>query len=172
MKPITYRIATVGDAPAVATVEVTSKRESISHLESEFSMGYGRSFERWSGYIAGTRHPRLAKPKRVVFLASDKESVIGYIGCHHAQREQCGEDWQSDAELQQIYILKTYQRRGIGTHLFSMMVDWLRFGGMNSLVVGYHETNPYRAFYFKMGGKEVSPGLCHWDDLTDWSPTS
>ena len=162
---ISYRIATVDDAPAIAHVEVTSKRESIPDLESEFTMGFDRSLERWAGYIAGTRSPRLAKPERIVYLACDGNAIVGYIGCHHARPEARGEGWQADAELQQIYVLKAYQRKGIGAQLFSMMVDWLRAAKMNSLMVGYHEANPYRAFYFKMGGREVSPGLCYWNEL-------
>jgi len=169
MNEIKFRIATVEDSPKIAHVEVTSKRESIADLESEFTMGYDRSLQRWSGYLAGTRHPRLAKPERIVFLATDGPKVVGYIGCHHAKPEECGEDWKADAELQQIYILKNYQRRGIGTHLFSMIVSWLSDAKMNSLVVGYHETNPYRSFYLKMGGNEVSPGVSYWDDLGGWS---
>lgn len=93
MNKISYRVATCEDAPAVAHVDVASKRESIAELESEFTMGYDRSLDRWSGYIAGTRHPQLAKPERIVYLACDGETVVGYVGCHHAKREACGKDW-------------------------------------------------------------------------------
>lgn len=49
-----------------------------------------------------------------------------------------------------------------------MMVGWLRSSGINRLVVGYHEDNPYQAFYLKMGGEAIDTGLCYWRDLTAW----
>ena len=167
MTTITYRSAAADDAPAIAHVEVASKRESVAEFETEHSMGYQRSLNRWSGYIAGTRHPQLAKLERTTYVACDGLFVVGYLGCHHAKRKDW---WQADAELQQIYVLKPYQRRGIGETLFSMMVVWLRDTGVNSVGVGFHADNPYGAFYIKMGGKLAAPGLCFWDDLRKWSP--
>ena len=170
MASIEYRTATVDDSPAIANVEVKSKRASIADLESEFTMGYDRSLERWSGYIAGTRHPQVAKPERAIYVACEGPLVVGYIGCHHAK------EWGSDfcdtplsSELQQVYVLKSHQRLGVGTQLFSMVVDWLRDTNVNTMGVGFHEQNPYQAFYLKMGGRQVIPGICVWDDLSSWS---
>ena len=168
MSTITYRPATVGDAPAIARTEVRSKRESIPGLESEQSMNYDWSFERWSGYIAGTRHPQLAAKQRMIYVACDGEDVVGYIGCHHTNGSK--DWWLASSELQQIYILKSYQRQGIGTKLFKTIVCWLRETGINSLGVGYHAANPYRAFYDKMGGESPASGVSYWHDLSNWAP--
>jgi len=163
---ISYRVASVDDAPAIAQVEVRSKRESIPELESELTMGYERSLDRWTGYLAGTRHPQRAKRERITYVACLESTVVGYLGCHHATRKDW---WKADAELQQIYVLKAYQGQGIGTALFSLMVDWLRGAGIDSVGVGFHADNPYGGFYTKMGGRLAEPGLCYWDDLRSWS---
>ncbi|MEL6898155.1 MAG: GNAT family N-acetyltransferase [Planctomycetota bacterium] len=169
MNSISYRGASVDDADAIAGVEVASKRQSIPDLESEQSMNHERCLQRWSGYLAGTRNPKLAKQERVTFVAFDGDAMVGFLGCHHAKRLDW---WPADAELQQIYVLKSHQRMGIGQNLFVMMTQWLLNTGVNSVGVGFHAENPYRKFYLDMRGELRGPGTCFWEGLADWIPPS
>ena len=65
------------------------------------------------------------------------------------------------------YIRKAqdYQRRGIGTELLSLAVEWLCAQGASSMMVGFHHDNPYRDFYLKHGGVLGAPSRCEWRDL-------
>ncbi|MEM9368186.1 MAG: GNAT family N-acetyltransferase [Planctomycetota bacterium] len=166
MIEIDYRLAEVSDAEAIADVEVRSKRDSIAELENEPSMDHARCSKRWAGYLAGTRHPKLARRERATWVACEASSIVGFLGCHHAERQDW---WPADAELQQVYVLKTHQRLGIGQQLFTRMVQWLRETAVNSVGVGFHAENPYRAFYLKMGGQPTGPGMYFWDDLASWA---
>ncbi len=62
------------------------------------------------------------------------------IGCHHANGTK--DWWHADSELQQIYILRSHQRMGIGTELFSMIVDWLRELESTALALALTRTIP------------------------------
>ena len=53
--------------------------------------------------------------------------------------------------MQSIFVRPEFQRRGLGTDLLRMAVDWLRTQGARSMMVGFHSDNEYRAFYLKYG---------------------
>jgi ribosomal protein S18 acetylase RimI-like enzyme len=58
-------------------------------------------------------------------------------------------------ELMGIYILKEYQRQGIGKALTRKIVENLIKMKLNTMLVWVLENNPYRAFYDTLGGKIV-----------------
>ncbi len=57
-----------------------------------------------------------------------------------------------EAELYAIYLLRDFQRKGIGGKLFDLGVQYLVAHNMNSLTLTALETSPYRPFYEKKGG--------------------
>jgi len=58
-------------------------------------------------------------------------------------------------ELMSIYILKEYQRQGIGKALTGKIAGELMKMNINTMLVWVLENNPYRAFYDILGGKVV-----------------
>ncbi|MFX1337620.1 MAG: GNAT family N-acetyltransferase [Promethearchaeota archaeon] len=56
-------------------------------------------------------------------------------------------------ELMGIYILKEYQRKGIGKALTKKIVEELIKMDINNMLLWVLESNPYRAFYDLLGGK-------------------
>ncbi|TFG28444.1 MAG: GNAT family N-acetyltransferase [Promethearchaeota archaeon] len=60
-----------------------------------------------------------------------------------------------EGELMGIYILKEYQRQGIGKALTRKIVKKLIEMKVNSMLVWVLESNPYRVFYEDLGGKVV-----------------
>ena len=159
---LSYREATVDDAPSIARVEVKSKRASIPNVVSEIEMDYDWSLNRWVGYLNKTSSPRFAEEHRIVFLACDGERVVGYAACHHTTKRGI------EGELQSIYVLKEYQRQGIGTTLIMRVVKWLLANGKNSLLTGYYGKNPYVRFYQKLGA-DLSEGPAIWQNLRQLS---
>jgi GNAT superfamily N-acetyltransferase len=57
--------------------------------------------------------------------------------------------------LYAIYLLESYQRRGIGKQLFDAIVARLRRDGMRSMLLWALEQNAARGFYEHLGGKFV-----------------
>jgi GNAT superfamily N-acetyltransferase len=56
-------------------------------------------------------------------------------------------------ELYAIYLLKDFQKQGIGTRLFKAATQSLVQSGMNSMVVWVLEACPSKGFYESNGGK-------------------
>lgn len=159
---ISYREASIDDAASIARVEVESKRASIPDVVSEGEMDYNWSLNRWIGYLNKTSSPRYALDPRIIYLACDGERVVGYAACHHTTKQGI------EAELQSIYVLKEYQRQGIGTALVMRVVKWLLADGKNSLLAGFYGNNPYVTFYQKLDG-DLTEGPCIWRDLQQLS---
>ena len=165
----TFREASIDDAPAIARTEVESKLASIPGFVSPIEVNLDARLERWTHYINRTRSPNLALDPRTVLLACAERDVVGYIACHQTTK------WGVAAELQSLYILKSYQGRGIGRALFSLIVTWLEKTDLRSLGVGVHQNSPYNRFYQKLGGiqrDEHTYLWTNWQELRSFLPGS
>jgi L-amino acid N-acyltransferase YncA len=60
-------------------------------------------------------------------------------------------------ELYAIYILKEFQKQGVGRELFDGAVESLLLSGMKSMVVWVLSESPYRKFYESLEG-QLEPG--------------
>ena len=69
--------------------------------------------------------------------------------------------------MQSIFVRPEFQRRGLGTDLLRMAVDWLRTQAARSMMVGFHSDNEYRDFYLKYGGVLGALSRCEWHDLVE-----
>jgi len=58
-----------------------------------------------------------------------------------------------------MYIIKDYQGKGVGTMLFRHAIKELIRLNMPSMILWVLARNPYRKFFEKMGGKEISSRL-------------
>ncbi len=165
---LTYRQASIYDAEAIARTEVASKEASlvgvIEFMAPEYELNYDRLLAQWKGYIEKTRNPKKSKNPRVIYVALDGARMVGYAACHHTTK------WGVGSELQSMYVLKDYQGQGIGTHLFELVVDWVRAAGIHSMGVNLYSENPYRRFYEKMGGEYLRPSALLWKNLKNWTP--
>ena len=153
---IAFREATVEDADAIAD-QIVASRDKVR----DYDGGPEGTADRFRGYIAGTHHPRFAKPPRKVWLALLDGRVVGHVACHLTTKQGF------EAELQSIFVRPEFQRRGLGTELLRMAVDWLRTQGARSMMVGFHSDNEYRAFYLKYGGVLGASSRCEWHDLVE-----
>ena len=135
-----YREASIHDAEAIARTEAASKEASlvgvIEFMAPEAELAYEHLLAKWRGYIEKTRNPSQSKDSRVIYAAFDGTLMVGYAACHHATK------WGVESELQSMYVLKDYQGQGIGTHLFELVVDWLRADGLYSMGVNLYSENP------------------------------
>ena len=88
----------------------------------------------------------------IFFIAeTNKSKIVGFaIGGLERSKHP-----NYKGELMGIYILKEYQRQGIGKALTRKIVEDLIKMKVNNMLVWVLENNPYRAFYDILNGKVV-----------------
>ena len=101
-----YRQAAKSDVPAMARIWSAAGGEG------------GTSEDRMARYLDGKHHPRHALMPRVIFVASDGDSLVGYAAGHLTRRFRC------DGELQWIYVLPERRRAGIASELLRRVAEW------------------------------------------------
>jgi ribosomal protein S18 acetylase RimI-like enzyme len=155
------RRATVADTDTIVRVLIASKEASFPDSIDDHDRDVGFWTRRWRGYIASGSHARQSSGDGWVFVAEIEHVPVGFIAYHHTTRHG------TDAELQNIYVLKEWQDRGIGTHLLGTIAHRLDADGSRSMCVGYDSDSPYKRFYMKYGAEEMEPGSpwAIWRDL-------
>lgn len=110
-------------------------------------------------YISKLTYEKRAKlweqviPNGNVFVAEDENGQI--VGFADGGKERTGDYKEYPGEMYSIYILKSYQNRGIGKRLMKAVVNELLKQDINSMLVWVLKDNNSRNFYEQMGGKVV-----------------
>ena len=84
----------------------------------------------------------------VSFVAEDRGRLVGFItGGYETTGDSiyCG-------EIFTLYVLKKFQRQGVGAKLVSALARQLDQFGIHSMLVRVLKQNPYRHFYKKING--------------------
>ncbi len=140
----TFREATVADALAVAKVHVQSWRESFagivpqSYLDKMSVENRAKKFE--EGFAVDCYKMFVAE--------TQANGIVGFADFGKARDNNS----RYEAELYAIYLLRDFQRKGIGSKLFDLGVKYLIAQNINSLALTALEISPYKSFYEKMGG--------------------
>lgn len=108
------------------------------------------------GYLYTMSVPQLEQgflnelqSKHVIsYVAEDAGGVIGFVSGGYERQA----DHIYNGEIFALYVLKNYQRQGVGTKLVSALAKQLNQFGIYSLLVMVLEHNPYRRFYEKING--------------------
>lgn len=138
---VSIRLATAGDASAIAHVHVESWRTTYAGIVPEdYLAGLDETLRAklWHEWLAG---PAL------VLVAERDGSVVGFAhgGANREALESC------DAELYSLYLLRESQGRGTGTKLLEAMAAAMVERGFRSMAVWVLERNLSRSFYERMG---------------------
>jgi GNAT superfamily N-acetyltransferase len=158
---INIRRADVRDTDIVVRILIASKEASFPDTIDDHDRDVAFWSRRWRDYIVRGRLPFALLGDGWVFLAEVEGTPVGYIAYHHTRR------LGTDAELQNIYILREWQDNGIGTRLLGVVAHRLAADGSRSMCVGYDSNSPYKRFYLKHGAVETSPGAAWsiWHDI-------
>jgi hypothetical protein len=84
---------------------------------------------------------------------------IGYTAYHHTRR------FNTDAELQNIYVLHEWQRCGVGTRLLGVVAHRLVKDGSKTMCVGFDASSPFQRFYAKHGAR-IDGAWAIWHDMS------
>jgi len=146
---ITIRAASPADAPGIARVHVDSWRTTYAGIVSaEFlaNLSYEKSEARNRAFMT---EPGV---NRHFFVAGDESGrIVGFATGGPVRGDMPG----FDGELYGIYLLKEYQRQGIGGRLVRALADALAGDGFRSMLVWVLADNPARGFYEALGGRFV-----------------
>ena len=110
----------------------------------------------------------------------NRDGVVGFVSGGPAREH----DMAYAGELYAIYLLKQYQRQGIGRRLVTELCSWFLTEGLTTMYTWVLEENPSRRSYeslggieFKrqtitIGGRDVVEVAYGWDDITPLVSTS
>lgn len=154
----TIREATTADIPALATLHVKTWSETYkSKSPPDFRIReyqWRKAFDEYDG-------------KWFCLVIENREGhLIGFTkAIRHKQADQPG----STGEINKIYLLKEYQRIGLGQILFCNVVRRFLSEGINSMFLFGIPQNPSCAFHKAMGGEKMISKKGTFDGGYRWS---
>ena len=144
---VVYRQAVLADIPALAKLRQPGE-------------GGGTSEDRMRRYLAGKHHPREALLPRVMWIAMEQESPIGYAAGHLTRRLDC------DGELQWIYVVPERRGSEVAAKLLHLIATW--FVRENARRVCVDPGNEKaRLFYRRHGAVDLNKHWMVWNDVSE-----
>lgn len=143
---IILRVATLDDVKGLAKVHVDSWRSTYRGIVNDAyleSLSYEKREQLW--------HQVIGDDTCIWVAESMKDGIVGFV----SGGIERGQNYSENGEIYAIYLLKAYQRHGIGEELLSQMLHHLRMKKMKKIKVWVLLDNPSRDFYRKMGAKEI-----------------
>lgn len=150
------RLATLDDAPAIAAVHVTSWRETYAGI---IPASYLERLDIAERQKIWTKAVESGQP---VHVAVVDDKVVGFAN----GGKNRDKDTAYAGELYAIYLLKAFQKRGIGRMLFDSVVADLASEQLLPFVTWVLADNPTLNFYQYTGGKVISEHLEDFDGCT------
>jgi len=101
----------------------------------------------------------------VLVLETPAKQLVGFIWCHPTK-----DNPQWAARLNKIYLLREYQRRGLGTLLVAAAVDRLLTHGLTSMALFTEADNePACNFYERLGGERQLDERGEFGGMYGWT---
>jgi ribosomal protein S18 acetylase RimI-like enzyme len=101
----------------------------------------------------------------VLVLETPAKQLVGFIWCHPTNDNP---KWAS--RLNKIYLLRDYQRRGLGTRMVAAAVDRLSQLGLTSMALFTEADNePACNFYDRLGGERQLDERGEFDGMYGWA---
>jgi GNAT superfamily N-acetyltransferase len=110
-------------------------------------------------YLAGEHHPQQALLPRVMWMAAERESPVGYAAGHLTRRFGC------DGELQWIYVVPEHRRSQIASTLLRLMTEWFLEHGARRICVDVGD-DAARPFYRRHGAVDLNRHWMVWNDIS------
>ncbi len=143
-----YRLARDSDIPAMARI-----RAADWETEQYWTA-------RISGYLAGELHPREALSPRVIYVATEADSLVGFIAGHLTRRYKC------DGELEWINVIPEQRRSGVASELLRHLAAWFVKQQASRVCIDVQPGNiAARRFYAKHGAEKLNEHWLVWDDI-------
>ena len=109
-------------------------------------------------YLAGDHHPQHALPARAMWLAEAGPMPLAYVAGHLTRRFGC------KGELQWIYVIPELRRRGVASHLLTLIATWFASLDARHVCVDVGD-DAARPFYHHHGATELNHHWMAWQDI-------
>ncbi|MDD5599820.1 MAG: GNAT family N-acetyltransferase [Victivallaceae bacterium] len=150
---IIIRTAAPGDAAGIAEVHWESWRSAYKGIMPDNylnGISYEKRFNMWKKIFSAQSNDLYEK--LLIFVAADESGkIIGFVSGGVLKHPQD----RYKAELGGIYLLRKYQRFGIGSRLIAFFTEALLNLDIPSLRLGVLAENDSRLFYEKLGGQII-----------------
>ena len=148
MPTVLYRQADKSDIPAMA------------RIRTEGDWGGGAPEDRMARYLDGEHHPQQALMPRVIYVALEDDSLVGYIAGHLTRRYAC------DGELQWIYVIPERRGGGVASELLRLLATWFAKQKASRICVDVVPANTSaRRFYTRHGADNLNEHWLVWNDI-------
>jgi ribosomal protein S18 acetylase RimI-like enzyme len=115
---------------------------------------------RITGYMDRKLHPQKALMPRVIYVALENGSVIGFIAGHLTQRYEC------DGELEWINVIPGRRGDGIARELLRLLAGWFAKQKASQVCVDVDPANTIaRRFYARHGAQHLNERWMVWNDM-------
>ncbi|WP_226037984.1 GNAT family N-acetyltransferase [Aquibacillus saliphilus] len=143
------RKAVLEDADKIAEVHVQSWKTTYSDLINEEDLS-NMTFENrktlWETILQMPMKGQVA-----LVLHDDDNDIVGFISGGKERTKRFG----YDGEIYAVYLLKDYQRKGLGTILLDAFAKAMKKEGYESILVWILTQNPSSKFYIDFGAEQV-----------------
>jgi GNAT superfamily N-acetyltransferase len=140
------RKAVIKDAKGIARVHVDSWKTTYKNIvpgEYLDQLTYESRESLWKTNILNGG---------VYVAENEKREIVGFSS---GGSEGTGDYLNYTGELYAIYILKEYQRKGLGKLLVKPIIENLKKQNINAMIVAVLEDNSSRLFYESLGAKKL-----------------
>ncbi len=148
MPIVLYREADESDVPAMARI-----RAAVWGTEEYWKV-------RIAAYMKRELHPQQALMPRVVYVASEGDSLAGLIAGHLTRRYGC------DGELEWIDVVSERRGSGVASELLRRLAAWFVEQKASRICVDVEPTNTTaRRFYKRHGATKLNEHWLVWNDI-------
>ena len=109
-------------------------------------------------YMASKNRPQHALEPRVLLLAHDGATLVGYIVGHLTKRFDC------DGELQWIYVVAAQRRTQLAVELLRLLARWFVEHGAKRVCVSVADGRA-RSFYSRNGAVPLNDEWMVWENI-------
>lgn len=143
---ITIRKAVPADALGIAIVCVYTWQTTYAGLLPDSILK-----KRISGLKETAERFRksIAEKENYIVAATEENTIVGF--CAYAASRN--DDFPDSGEIIALYVLKGFQKTGLGKRLFAAGVQVLREQNFSSMILNCLDGNPSVGFYQHMGGR-------------------
>lgn len=155
------RNARPDDVPAIAKVHVDSWRATYRDVLPKSylnDLSYDARETMWAGAFG-------ADSRSFLVVAEDLGRVVGFAAGGEAHRDTL-ESRLYSGELYAVYMLESYQRRGLGRRLVVGVAETLIARGMDSMITWVLEDNAACRFYERLGGERLGSKTVEIADMS------
>jgi diamine N-acetyltransferase len=145
--PLVLRRATIEDAAMLAALAARLFEQAFGAANDPDNM---RTYLQ-AAFSKDAQRAELADETRVTWLLNDASGAVGYAMLRRGSRVK-NIVAANPAELQRIYVDKTWHGRGAADMLMNQSVDQARAWGCDVLWLGVWQENPRAIAFYKRSG--------------------